>query len=668
MYVADVMLTAAKQFDYVVIGGGQAGLVVASRLSEDPSLQVAVIEAGPSGLDPDDAAKIDVPAANLYNSPGKSEMNWNWTTTAQVNLNNQQKPWPRGRVLGGSSAINGLYYIRQSAREQNLWAKLIDNATDLWGWENMLRAMKKSENFTAPTDQARTVGDIHWNTSAHGSNGPIGVTWPAISYAPVGAFIESASNVSAPATNNPDSGNAWGTFVGTSAINPTNWTRTTSRTGYIDPYTYRSNLVVLTDHMVSKINFDTSNQDAVKATSVQFMKNKGGRTFQVNVTREVILSAGAVNSPQILQVSGIGDKNLLDSKQVPVVVDLPGVGYHLQDHLSAGVQFTPKNPDELPPAKVTNNATVDSFVNSATSYTNTSQLLGNQSDSVIGLVRDNATKAVQAYDAPDAVKQGYNLTYLATANEIYDSPIGSMELLFAMTFGQIQVQAALQHPFSRGSVTIQSSDIWDAPVINPSYLEQETDLIFLRAGFRMARSILQQAPLSSHVDQETAPGNDVQSDDQWDNWIRNNIGTEYHPSCTCSMLPRESGGVVDKNLLVYGTSNLRVIDASVPPLSMSAHLMSIVYGIGEIGAEIVQSNKDNYQTGNNQNSSSSDGGSGSGSGSGSGNSSSSKGASSSGGNTNDAADSKNAALRMHPGAWASAVLGAGVAAVFAWAL
>ena len=134
------------------------------------------------------------------------------------------------------------------------------------------------------------------------------------------------------------------------------------------------------------------------------------------------------------------------------------------------------------------------------------------------------------------------------------------------------------------------------------------------------------------------------------------------------MLPRESGGVVDKNLLVYGTSNLRVIDASVPPLSMSAHLMSIVYGIGEIGAEIVQSNKDNYQTGNNQNSSSSDGGSGSGSGSGSGNSSSSKGASSSGGNTNDAADSKNAALRMHPGAWASAVLGAGVAAVFAWAL
>ena len=665
MYVGDVRLTAAKQFDYVVIGGGQAGLVVASRLSEDPSLQVAVIEAGPSGLDPDDAAKIDVPAANLYNSPGKSEMNWNWTTTAQTNLNNQQKPWPRGRVLGGSSAINGLYYIRQSAREQDLWAKLIDNATDLWGWDNMLRAMKKSENFTAPTDQARTVGDIHWNTSAHGSNGPIGVTWPAISYAPVGAFIEAASNVSAPATDNPDSGNAWGTFVGTSAINPTNWTRTTSRTGYIDPYTYRSNLVVLTDHMVSKINFDTSNADAVKATSVQFMKNKGGRTFQVNATREVILSAGAVNSPQILQVSGIGDKNLLDSKQVPVVVDLPGVGYHLQDHLSAGVQFTPKNPNELPPAKVTNNATVDSFVNSATSYTNTSQLLGNQFDQVIGLVRNNATKAVQAYDAPDAVKQGYNLTYLATANEIYDSPIGSMELLFAMTFGQIQVQAALQHPFSRGSVTIQSSDIWDAPVINPMYLEQETDLVFLRAGFRMARNILQQAPLSNHVNEETAPGNDVQSDDQWDNWIRNNIGTEYHPSCTCSMLPRESGGVVDKNLLVYGTSNLRVIDASVPPLSMSAHLMSIVYGIGEIGSEIILSNKDNYQSGNNSQNGTSNGGA---SGSASGSSSSSKGSSSSGSKTNNASDSSNAALRVQPGAWASAVLGAGVAAVFAWAL
>ncbi|WFC99584.1 hypothetical protein MYAM1_002329 [Malassezia yamatoensis] len=590
------MYVLPKPFDYVVIGGGQAGLVVASRLSEDPTLQVAVIEAGPSGLSKNDAAKVDVPAANLYNSPGESELNWNWTTVAQPNLNGLSKPWPRGRVLGGSSAINGLYYIRQSAKEQNLWAKLIGDATDLWGWTNMLNAMKKSENFSAPTQQAQTVGDIHWNNSAHGTQGSVGVTWPAVSYAPVGAFVESASAVSAPATNNPDSGQAWGTFVATAAINPSNWTRSTSRTAYLDPVTYRTNLVVLTDHMVSKINFDSSNKDAIKATSVNFMSKKGGHEYQVNATREVILSAGAVNDPQILQISGIGDQKLLQSQKVPCLVDLPGVGYHLQDHLSAGVQFSPKNVSELPPAKITNDAQVDSFVNSATSYTNTSQLLGNLTDSILTAARNNASKAMQAYDAPDAVKQGYNLTYTTTLNEVYESPIGSMELLFAMTFGKIQVQAALQHPFSRGSITINSSDIWDPPVINPSYLEQDTDLAFLREGFRMARKILQQPPLSDHVTAEETPGNNVQSDDQWNKWIRTVVGTEYHPSCTCSMLPRESGGVVDKNLLVYGTSNLRVIDASVPPLSMSAHLMAIVYGIAEIGSEIVLQNKNNYQS------------------------------------------------------------------------
>ncbi|WFD03090.1 hypothetical protein MOBT1_001779 [Malassezia obtusa] len=597
MQYVSLSLTAAKEFDYVIIGGGQAGLVVASRLSEDPSLQVAVIEAGPSGLEKENAPKIDVPAANLYNSPGQSPMNWNWTTTPQDGLHGKSKPWPRGRVLGGSSAINGLYYIRQSEREQNLWAKIAGDANDLWGWENMLRALKKSENFTAPTDEARQTGEIHWNNTAHGNKGPIGVSWPAVSYPPVGAFVESAGAVSAPATNNPDSGAAWGTFVATSAINPSNWTRTTSRTGYIDPFTYRPNLQVLTDHMVSKINFDTSNKDAVKATSVNFMKKKGGKVFQVNATREVILSAGAVNDPQILQISGIGDKGLLDSKKVPVVVDLPGVGFHLQDHLSAGVEYKPKNASELPPAKLTNDARVDSFVNSATSYTNTSTLLGNLTNQVLDAARKNASKAVQAYNAPDAVKKGYNLTYTTTANDVYGTPIGAMELLFAMTFGQIQVQAALQHPFSRGSITIKSDDIFDAPIINPSYLEQDTDIALLRAGFRMARAILQQKPLSDHVSDEVHPGNNVQSDDQWDNWIRDSVGTEYHPSCTCSMLPREMGGVVDKNLLVYGTSNLRVIDAAVPPLSVSAHLMSVTYGIAEIGAEIVHSHKDDYKPG-----------------------------------------------------------------------
>ncbi|WFD31635.1 hypothetical protein MSPP1_002674 [Malassezia sp. CBS 17886] len=589
-----------KTFDYVVIGGGQAGLTVASRLSEDPDLKVAVIEAGGTGVAQNDS--ILIPSGNLYNSAVGTAADWKWKTTPQPGLLSstgtpgRSADMPRGKVLGGSSAINGMYYVRSSHIEHNLWSDLIGNASDLWGWDNMFRAMKKSETFTPPTENVTSQVDVKFKKSSHGTDGPIHVSWPAVSYPSVGAFIQSASAISAPPSNDPDSGNGWGTFLATSNINPANWTRSYARTGYLDPNQARPNLSVLTGFMVSKINFDTQDKGAVTASSVTFQKKKGGKQYQVKASREVILSGGSINDPQVLQLSGIGESSFLKSKNISVVVDLPGVGHHLQDHLSAGVQFKPKNMSEIPPMKVTGNAKENSYINSATSYVNATALMKDGFQDFLNKARQNQTTAVNALDAPDAVKAGYNLTYTAVINNIFNnsSPVGIMELLHALTFGSIQVQAAMQHPLSRGSVAIKTDDVFDAPDIDPGYLNQYSDLVMLREGFKLARAIGKQAPLSQHLDVEQHPGNSVSSDESWETWIRETVGTEFHPSSTASMLPRESGGVVDKNLLVYGTKNLRVVDASVPPIAMACHLVAVTYGIAEIGSEIILSHKNDY--------------------------------------------------------------------------
>ena len=571
-----------KTFDYVVIGGGTAGLVVASRLSENKGNSVAVIEAGNSGYD--DNEKFTVPAGTLYDSSVGTQYDWQWKTARQSNMNNRRVDWPRGKVLGGSSAINGLYYIRQDKHQQNLWASLIGDY-DNWGWDNMLRAMKKSEHFQGPKASIQRKNHIEYNDGSHGHQGPVFTSWPGYTYPPVGAFVKSAGKVSADFNGDPYNGLARGTYVSLSSINPNDWTRSFSRNAYLDPHRGRSNLQVLTGHTVTKINFDRSNKNA-RATGVVYAAGPGQDSHTVHVNKEVILSGGSINDPQILQLSGIGESGLLNSLGIDVVVDLPGVGQNLQDHLSAGVSFKGKNDKDSGPTSLSGNARKDSYVNSATSYTSLGRLVKDQ-DKLVNRVKSSIDRVVQHSNAPDSVKRGLRRTLEIQANHLYGKNDSPIEILFNVMFGNINIQAALQHPVSRGIIYVTSTNPFDAPFIDPGYLNEEVDLILLREGFKLIREIAKESPLADHIDHETSPGNSVNNNGDWENWIRQNAGTEYHPSCTCAMLPREDGGVVDSNLKVYGTSNLRVVDASVPPLSLSAHLMAIVYGIAEIGAELI---------------------------------------------------------------------------------
>ncbi|KAJ9474364.1 Choline dehydrogenase [Pseudozyma hubeiensis] len=577
---------ANATYDYVIVGGGLAGLVVANRLSANPNISVAVIEAGSSGYA--DNAKFTVPSANLYDSSVGTEYDWQWTTTPQPGLSGRSAPWPRGKVLGGSSAINGLYYVRHSEIEQTAWADLIDDEQD-WTWSKMLDAMKKSETFTPPNQATRQSVSVPFDSSAHGTDGPVHVSYPETTYPQVGAFLQSTGNVGIAQSQNPDAGQSWGAFLATSNINPTNWTRSFSRTAYLDPVTERSNLDVLTGHLVTRITFNsTSDPEGAVASGVEFSASSGAASSAVYARKEVILCGGAVNDPQILQLSGIADASLLSSMGIDQVVDLPGVGYHLQDHLSTGVVFSPSNSATMPPTTVTGNRGTDSYVNSAIAYVSGSTIFGqDQWSSLIEEMQSNRDASVEAYDAPAAVKAGYNATYAAQVEKFFPTEIGPIELLFALSFGGVQVQAALQHPLSRGSIRINSANPFTPPSIDPAYLSNPADMTILREGFKLARRVGTTAPLSTFTSSESAPGSSVSSDTQWESWIRSTVGTEFHPSSTCSMLPRELGGVVDKNLRVYGTKNLRVVDASVPPISFSAHLMSITYGLAELGSEMI---------------------------------------------------------------------------------
>ncbi|SNX86469.1 related to Glucose oxidase [Melanopsichium pennsylvanicum] len=577
---------STKTYDYVIVGGGLAGLVVANRLSANPNVTVAVIEAGASGYS--DNQKFVVPAANLYDSSVATQYDWQWTTSPQQGLNNRSASWPRGKVLGGSSAINGLYYVRHSDIEQNSWASLIGDKGD-WSWDSMLSAMKKSETFTPPNQATTSMISVPYDASSHGTEGPLHVSYPQRTYPQVEAFLRSTNNVGIPQSSNPDAGDSWGAFLATSNINPINSTRSFSRTAYLDPITYRPNLDVLTGHLVTKVLFNQTNtaQGAV-ASGVQFAQSNQAEKYTVNANKEVILCGGAVNDPQILQLSGVGEQSLLQQVGIETVVDLPGVGYHLQDHLSTGVVFSPKNASSMPPTKITGNQATDSYVNSAIAYVNGSIMFGEQEWSkMMEQMKADQQASIDAYTAPDSVKAGYNATYTAQVNEIFPSQIGPIELLFALSFGGIQVQAALQHPLSRGSIKINSTNPFTPPTIDPAYLSNTVDMTILLEGFKLARRVATASPLAEFIQAEVTPGNSIESDSQWESWIRSNVGTEFHPSSTCSMLPREQGGVVDQQMKVYGTKNLRVVDASVPPISFSAHLMSITYGLAEIASEMI---------------------------------------------------------------------------------
>ncbi|GAA5901157.1 hypothetical protein JCM8208_002291 [Rhodotorula glutinis] len=593
----DAAQLAGQTFDYVIVGGGTAGLAVASRLSENSSLSIAVIEAGTDGSAVED--EVLAPAMAYFGgiANADSAYDWQYSTEAQPNLDGREVFWPRGKILGGSSAVNGLYMIRHSSIEQDSWASL-NNDSSVWTWDTLYPYLKKSETWTPPSDYHIQEASMILDESLHGLDGPVHYSYPGLFYNSTYEWIPTFAALGVD-SRDPAGGENWGAFIATSAINPSNWTRSYSKNGYLDQINYRTNLVVLTGYQATKIVFD-----GTTATGVEFSAGAGNETFTVSASQEVVLSTGVIGSPQLLQVSGVGPSDLLEGLGITVVKDLPGVGMHLADHLSGAITLNTSYP--FSGDLVTSNTTfaaeqldlwkagdADSFYtspNDAVAYINLTTLFGaDAAQTFMDELEANKSAQVEAYSTNAAVQAGYDATYSAELRDVYPSAVGQAEILLSNTGTYqgypgavtVQVQAAIQHPLSRGSVKINSTSTFDKPMVDAGYLTHPGDIQVLRQAFKYARTVSQTAPFSDYVLNELSPGDAVTTDDEWEAWIRKVVSTEYHPASSCSQMPESLGGVVDTSLRVYGVSNLRIVDASIIPISLSAHATAPVYGIAE---------------------------------------------------------------------------------------
>ncbi|KAF4611180.1 hypothetical protein D9613_007287 [Agrocybe pediades] len=591
----------SQSYDYIIAGGGLAGLVLASRLSEDPSVTVLVLEAGPSG--DDRKADIDTPSTTYFNSLlGKAPYDWVYSTVAQKNANGRVMSQPRGRVLGGSSTVNGMYYVRPSKTEVDAWSSLISpNSASSWSWDPFFDALKATETFTPPSDDVVAVAGMKWDASSHGTSGRLRTTYPGYMLPLSSAWLPSLSAAGISTSSNSYAGTNVGGMFALSTINPSNWTRSYARSAFLDPLPPRKNLHVMFGVTVERVTFNsTADANGNKvASGVQFSTEQGAQVQSVSANKEVVLAGGAMGTPHLLLVSGVGPKDVLSSAGVNMNVELGGVGQHFMDHLAVGV-FFPVNQgvDTQGSIHASGNALsktpeFNSFINSGVAYVNGSALFGSDENfqTFLSGITSDSTKSTALSSVPstyDEVKQGYEAIYDATTGTIMKDGVGLVEILLSVNAGNgVAIQAALQQPLSHGRLYINSASVYDKPLIDPQYFTHPADITILRQGVKLARAIGGSAPLSNSLQAETTPGPDVSSDADIEDWLRQNANTEYHPCGGAAMLPKEKGGVVDADLKVYGTSNLRVVDSSVFPVSFSAHLMAPTYALAYKAADII---------------------------------------------------------------------------------
>lgn len=540
-----------------------------------PDSHVLVIEAGPDGRQ---EPGITIPGRKGSTLGGKYD--WNLTTVAQPAANNRIFAQNRGKVLGGSSALNLMTWDRTSAPELDAWEKVLGNKG--WNWKSLYAAMLKVESF---------LPSPAYGTEGVGTTGPVKTLINRIFPLHQSTWYPTMNSLGLATNKESLNGNPIGVSTQPGNVNP-DYTRS-----YAPEYLKlaQENLDVTTDTRVAKINFRGKT-----ATGVTL---EDGTV--INARREVILSAGSFQTPGLLELSGIGNATLLQKLGIPVVQDLPSVGENLQDHIriQASYQLKP----EFPSFDVLKNTTraaaelalykaglvsLYDYTASGYSYFPWSIVSKETSESLRALVQGDQTlkspvdKLKQSYFSPALSSKVPQLEVIFSDGYtgLKGYPAANSSLFGIGTFSLIGV---VQHPLSKGNVHISSRNISDKPIINPNYLSHPYDLQAAANLAKFLRKIATSSPMNQVWTQEYEPGNAVQTDEDWKKYALANTLSIYHPVGSAAMLPRKSGGVVNNRLEVYGTKHLRVVDASVIPLLPSAHIQTLVYGIAERAAEMI---------------------------------------------------------------------------------
>ncbi|KAI9776828.1 MAG: hypothetical protein M1816_005079 [Peltula sp. TS41687] len=568
----------SQSFDYVIVGGGTAGLALARRLAANSSFAVAVVEAG-DFYEFANGNLSEIPAytnAFLAPNPKNPRLDWYQYTERQAGLVDRTLFYPSGKVLGGNSARNSMWSSRGAYKK---WASLVGDSE--YEFDHFLPYFKKSAQFHPPNEVIRrTNSTSQYNATAFSaSGGPLQVGYPNW-VNPISSWIGlGLSELGLQELSGLSDGNISGWGYTAFTIDPRTQTRSSSETSYLrEALIETRNLQVYKDTMAKRILFD-GNKRAV-GVSV----DTGGAAYQLNATKEVIISGGAFRSPQLLMVSGIGPRAVLEDLNIPVISDLAGVGQGMWDHIS----FRPAYAVNL----ITHNSlSVPSFAAQQTAdyVTNRTGLLTNPGGDVLGFAMlpsgsiSNSTRADLDSFSSDWPEYEHLFLdrYVLPANNSNNIPSNSGNYVTSLV--------ALTLPFSRGNVTILSNDTAVHPVVNPNWLTDPRDQEMALAAVKQARAVFTgNATSPIIIGSEVFPGLSVSTDTQILDFIQQSASTTYHASCTCAMgMVNDSMAVLDSKARVYGVQGLRVVDASAFPVLPPGHPMATVYALAEKIADAI---------------------------------------------------------------------------------
>ncbi|CZS97710.1 related to alcohol oxidase [Rhynchosporium agropyri] len=587
--VVDSVTASTTTYDFIIVGAGIGGLTVADRLTEDPETSVLVIEYG--SFDQGEDAVL-VPGSYFpvpYFWP-------NIFSTPQRGLNNGTYFVPMGRVVGGGSTINAMFFLRCPAVDYDSWEDLGNRG---WGWAGLLPYFQKSETFGKPEASFAKQYNISWDDSAHGFQGPVQTTYSPYDYPSSANFWNAATAEGIAPRRDPNAGDATGLFWLLRALDPVKRVRSYARTVHYERVkSSRPNYHLLPEHAVSKVLFKDK-----KAIGVEYISPNTGKIQTAKATKEVVMAAGAVHSPQILQLSGVGPKSLLEGFGIKVVVDLPGVGSNFQDHLDLKVDYTFTS-NLFPNAdSLTTNATYNTEQRSLYDTTQTGAYtltrgtgnniallpLKNTTSkwaSIISLAKSQNPASLLPPNTHPSIIKGYTAQRQQLIKQ-YLSPSSAIGSLSWNTGTQTTVYTI--KPLSRGSVTINSTSILDNPLIDFGALSDPTDIELVLALFRKNRQIMSQPSMRALGPTEISPGADLVGDEELKAKFRTLINpSNAHECCTLPMMKLELGGVVDEALRVYGVRGLSVADASFMPITPASAPSATIYAAGEKAADLIK--------------------------------------------------------------------------------